>query len=193
MTDYALDTRGMTVTVTPKKLPSLYAGIVGAAMLTMTTVGVTPPPAQSMEFAQVWTTGVTGAARLDTANAVRSLKKRSGLSWQQLADAFGVSRRSLHFWANGGNMASASVRRLDALTKAVDGLGQLDATAARVALLAPRTDGGSQLDDLIREVTPRRVAARTNIAAQLNAMHDDTKHPGSVRSSKTLPVKLAEF
>lgn len=193
MTDYMLDARAMTSTVVPKKAPALYAGIVGAAMLTVTTVGITPPLAPSMEFAQVWTTGVTGAQRPDTANAVRGLKKRSGLSWQQLADAFGVSRRSLHFWANGGNMAAASVRRLEALSKVIAGVGLVDPVAVRSALFAPRAGGRSHFEELVAEVTPRRRAARTSVAVQLNAVQDDTKHPGRVRSSKTLPVKLAEF
>ncbi|MDP9442015.1 MAG: hypothetical protein M3P34_07545 [Actinomycetota bacterium] len=193
MTDYALGARAMTSTAVPKKTPALYAGVVGAAMLTMTTAGITPPSASSMEFAQVWTTGVTGAQRPDTANAVRGLKKRSGLSWQQLADAFGVSRRSLHFWANDGNMAAASVRRLEALIRAVERVGLVDPVAVRSALLAPRPGGRSHFEELVAEVAPRRLAARTSVAVQLNAVQDDTKHPGRVRSSKTLPVKLAEF
>jgi transcriptional regulator with XRE-family HTH domain len=193
MTDYALAARGMTLTVPPKKAPAVYAGIAGVAMLAMTTVGITPPPAQSMEFAQVWTTGIAGVLRPDTASAVRGLKRRSGLSWQQLAEAFGVSRRSLHFWANGGNMATASARRLEALSKVIDAVGAVEPAVVRAALLATRSGGRSQFSDLVAEVTPRRLAARTSIDGQLNAVDNGTKHPGTVRSSKALPVKLAEF
>jgi transcriptional regulator with XRE-family HTH domain len=193
MTDYALDARSMTLTVVPKKAPAVYAGIAGVAMLAMTTVGITPPPAQSMEFGQGWTTGITGAPRPDTASAVRSLKRRSGLSWQQLADAFGVSRRSLHFWANGGNMAAASAQRLNALSKVIDAVGAVEPAAVRAALFSTRAGGGSQFSDLVAEVTPRRLSPRTSIDGQLNAVDSGTKHPGTVRSSKALPVKLAEF
>lgn len=190
MKDFAIETRAMTATLVPKKLPVIYAGLVGAA-LTFTTVGVTPPPAPSMEFAHVWTSGVTAATRPDTANAVRDLKRRSGLSWQQLADAFGTSRRSLHFWANGGNMASANVGRLQALTQIVDGYAPANPAAVRAALLAPRSGRSSQLEELIGEVRQRRTAPRTSVATHLNAVLDDTKHPGRVISSKTVPVKLS--
>ena len=192
MTSFAIDTPSTTSALAPRRLPPFYAAIVGAVM-TCTTVGVTLPRTLTMEFTYLWTSGAARAPRVDTASAVRGLKSRSGLSWQQLADAFGVSRRSLHFWANGGNMATASAQRLEALTQIVDGHAPAEPAAVRAALISSRASGRSQLEELIGEVTPRRIAARVSVADQLNAVGDDTKHPGSVRSSRTLPVKLAEF
>lgn len=195
MTDFAIDTLNITAAVVPpKKMPLLYAGLFGAAMtLAAPTAGVTLPSTRSVQLVQVWTSGVNAPASPDSASAVRRLKERSGLSWQQLADAFGVSRRSLHFWVNGGNMAPSSEDRLRVLTQVVDGIRSARPAVVRHTLLTRGVDGRSPLEELVSGVTPRRVVPHKSIAAQLNAVQDDTKHPGRVISSKTLPIKLAEF
>lgn len=195
MTAFTIDTRHMTsATVTPKKMPLLYAGLFGAAMAVAgPTVGVTSPSPSAVQFSQSWTTGVNAPVRPDTASAVRRLKERSGLSWQQLADAFGVTRRALHFWVNGGKMAPASEERLRTLTQVIDGFRSANPKIVREALLAPGTTGVSKLVELTSAVTPRRVGARRSIADQLNAVQDDTKHSGRVISSTTVPVKLPEL
>lgn len=175
-------------------MPLLYAGLFGAAMtLAGPTAGVTLPSTRSVQFAPPWTSGVNAPSPPDGASAVRSLKERSGLSWQQFADAFGVSRRSLHFWVNGGNMAPSSQDRLRVLTEVVDGIRSAHPAVVRDTLLTPGADGRSPFDELVSAVTPRRVVPRKSIAAQLNTVQDDTKHPGRVISSKTLSIKLAEF
>jgi transcriptional regulator with XRE-family HTH domain len=50
-----------------------------------------------------------------TAERVANLKEKSGLTWSQLAALFGVSRRAVHHWVEGGNMTATNVSRLDAL------------------------------------------------------------------------------
>lgn len=55
----------------------------------------------------------TSAASSEPAEVVRSLKRRSGLTWDQLASALGVSRRSVHGWAAG---TKVSARNMEALT-----------------------------------------------------------------------------
>jgi DNA-binding transcriptional regulator YiaG len=53
--------------------------------------------------------------RLTTGEQVSALKEQSGLTWGQVADLFGVSRRAVHFWVEGGNMAAYNVARLQHL------------------------------------------------------------------------------
>ena len=47
---------------------------------------------------------VSASAVLADADELRWLKAHSGLTWEQLGKAFGVSRRAVHLWANGGRM-----------------------------------------------------------------------------------------
>ena len=56
------------------------------AAVEMTTSGITLPSARSPEATQ---------------KALGELRRLSGLTWEQLAKLFNVSRRSLHFWASG--------------------------------------------------------------------------------------------
>ena len=59
----------------------------------------TANPAGSFDF-------LLGPAE-STAEAIMEIRRRSGLTWQELGDLFDVSRRSIHHWANG----KASQRR----------------------------------------------------------------------------------
>src|SRR6266542_2454198 len=47
--------------------------------------------------------------RPSVALSVRHLYEASGLTWEQLARLFGVSRRAVHNWANGGRMTARHV------------------------------------------------------------------------------------
>lgn len=42
---------------------------------------------------------------LGDAENLKVLQETSGLSWEQLSKLFGVGRRTLHLWANGGRMS----------------------------------------------------------------------------------------
>ena len=54
---------------------------------------------------------------------VRLLRRRTGLTWSQLATIFGVSRRAVHHWAEGGNMTAVNMARLDELCDRLDRSG----------------------------------------------------------------------
>ena len=72
---------------------------------------------------------------------LRWVKENSGLTWDQLGKVFGVSRRAVHLWANGGRMneANAEVLRNFAAAVALHRSGSPEKT--RAALLAH--EGGS--------------------------------------------------
>jgi len=53
--------------------------------------------------------------RVTPGEQVSALKEQSGLTWGQVADLFGVSRRAVHFWVEGGKMAAYNVTRLQHL------------------------------------------------------------------------------
>jgi len=66
-------------------------------------------------------------------------REASGLTWDQLARYFGVSRRSVHLWAAGGRMSAANEELLAHLVRAVDAVRDLEPAARRQALLRPES------------------------------------------------------
>lgn len=82
---------------------------------------------------------------------VGRLRNTSGLTWDQLARLFGVSRRALHLWASGGRMNAANYERLAHLLQAVDALPGFTPAQRRAALLAPGARGMSLFDQLRAE------------------------------------------
>ena len=78
--------------------------------------------------------------------AIGELRRLSGLTWDQLARLFNVSRRSLHFWASGKPMAPSNEEHLQRLLAIVRKIDRGSASANRSALLAAREDGSIPFD-----------------------------------------------
>lgn len=100
-------------------------------------------------------TSEAGAEKLSgTAAAIREVRERAGLTWEQLARLFGVSRRSVHLWAGGGRMTAAneeSLLRVAALVNSMKGSVELDVRRAVLDLLEDsRSVRASQDDDINR-------------------------------------------
>lgn len=51
--------------------------------------------------------------------AIRATKHRSGLTWELLAEVFGVSRQTLHSWANGAAPSEANERNIHRMHSAI--------------------------------------------------------------------------
>jgi DNA-binding transcriptional regulator YiaG len=81
--------------------------------------------------------------------AIGELRRLSGLTWDQLARVFGVSRRSLHFWASGKPMAPSNEEHLQRVLAVVKKIDRGTASANRAALLGGREDGSLPLDLLV--------------------------------------------
>lgn len=82
-----------------------------------------------------------------TRQAVNELRKLSGLTWEQLARLFGVSRRSVHFWASGKPLSATheqTVLRVLTILRAAD---RGDARSNRAALLG--SVGGASAFELL--------------------------------------------
>ncbi len=81
-----------------------------------------------------------------TAEAVLEIRRRSGLTWEELGDLFDVSRRSVHHWASGKPVSAEHdqiIRRTLAVLRRLD---RGDAGATRALLLTPDAGGVSMLD-----------------------------------------------
>jgi hypothetical protein len=133
--------------------------------------------------------------------ALSELRRLSGLSWEQLARIFDVSRRALHFWASGKPMARSNEEHLQRVLAVVRTLDRGSATVNRAALLAA-LDGDEPAVDLLARVEYERVvslASRVSASARrarmppppeelVGSLHDNVHHdrgPGRpVRSVK---------
>lgn len=91
---------------------------------------------------------------VDTETAIRQLHSQSGLTWDQLARLFGVSRRAVHLWAAGGRMNSRNIEFLGVLKRVANSL-PAGTPEERRALLFSQDDGRSLYDVLRNFHTPR--------------------------------------
>lgn len=83
------------------------------------------------------------------------IKDNSGLTWDQLGKIFGVSRRAVHMWANGGRLNESNARRLREFSAVVrEILASTEATTpedVRGRLLEVGSDGLSIIDRMRNE------------------------------------------
>lgn len=82
------------------------------------------------------------------AELLAEIREISGLTWDQLARYFGVSRRAVHLWAAGGRMSAANEELLAHLVRSVAAVRDLEPAARRQALLRP--DSGMNIIDTER-------------------------------------------
>lgn len=78
--------------------------------------------------------------------AIAELRRRSGLTWDQLARLFSVSRRALHFWASGKPMTPSNEEHLQRLLSALRKIDRGSASANRSILLRVDEDGSMVFD-----------------------------------------------
>jgi DNA-binding transcriptional regulator YiaG len=97
------------------------------------------------------------------AEAVKSLRQESGLTWDQLGRLFGVSRRAMHLWAGGGRMNAAHTEALSAILRVVRNLPESGSIDPREALLRPGAEGRSLYDELRDRFAPDEDAPDSSI------------------------------
>jgi len=79
-------------------------------------------------------------------DSLMELRRLTGLTWEQLARVFNVSRRTLHFWAAGKPQKSANEEKLQAILATMRQADFGDAQQNRTALRSLGSDGKSPLD-----------------------------------------------
>ena len=88
--------------------------------------------------------------------AISEVRRLSGLTWEQLAQLVGVSRRALHFWASGKPMSAQNAEHLQRLLAVLQRVDRGSASANRAALFAP-IQGVHPFDLLVRHDYERAV------------------------------------
>lgn len=87
---------------------------------------------------------------------VKRLRDRSGLTWQQLARAFGVTRRAVHAWATGQPMSTSNVERLERIEALIEEHDMGEPHETRARLLSRAGDQNAPFAILLEELTPGR-------------------------------------
>jgi DNA-binding transcriptional regulator YiaG len=101
---------------------------------------------------EMTTSGVTIASTSSpeaTQKALSELRRLSGLTWEQLAKLFNVSRRSLHFWASGQPLSRFNEEHLNRLLGTIRYVDQGSASLNRSLLLCPDGNGNPLFDLLV--------------------------------------------
>lgn len=176
-------------------LPKLAAGLLATTLAWGVTEG--PPvsrPVRSAIADMGWTSAVP-VLRPPAAlgRVVRGLKERSGLSWQQLADAFGVTPRSLHFWVNGGNMSGEHVARLNQLSAYVDHFDNGEPQHVRTALTLPRSAGRSILAELVESARPRTLGGQSSPSTRLSNVEASGRYAGRLVKAEGVPLQIEDI
>ena len=86
-----------------------------------------------------------------TSEAIMEIRRRSGLTWEELGDLFEVSRRSVHHWANGKPVSAKHDRLIRRMLAAVRRLDQGDRNRTRALFLTVDQAVGVSTFDLLRE------------------------------------------
>ena len=86
-----------------------------------------------------------------TGEAVMEIRRRSGLTWEELGNLFDVSRRSVHHWASGKPASARSEQTIRRILAAIRRLDQGRQTATRARLLAVDGDLGVSAFELLKQ------------------------------------------
>jgi transcriptional regulator with XRE-family HTH domain len=87
----------------------------------------------------------------ELARSVRALRQRSGLTWDELARIFGVTRRTLYNWSIGGQVSAAHAQALAQVVALVHEVDLGDPRQTRSLLLAPTESGSTLYSQLIQQ------------------------------------------
>jgi len=71
--------------------------------------------------------------------AIAELRRLTGLTWEQLAHLFNVSRRSAHFWASGSKASAENTAHLERVLDTVRVIDRGSMTENRSAFWQPET------------------------------------------------------
>src|SRR4051794_6512932 len=125
-------------------VPCLTSG----SMTSSARVALLPTDSTSATLRSVAPTFTEAASATEAAGKkITEARRLSGLTWEELARAMGVTRRTLHLWANGRPIGSANEERLARLLAAVRAVDRRTSRSTRDAIMTPAgVDGRLPLD-----------------------------------------------
>lgn len=116
----------------PELTASALAAAFAVAIIGTSVSGATAPIVRLTDIAHLAPQPVQALA---VAEMLRVIRRRTALTWDHLASIFGVSRRSLHHWANGQTVAAENQHKVKELHERVLRFGTEPAFLARATIL----------------------------------------------------------
>lgn len=90
----------------------------------------------------------------DFSARISFLKEQTGLTWDQIARLFGVSRRAVFHWAVGGKMNSFNIETLGYLeTNLLDSQNAITPEARKLQIFSLTENGKSKFDNVMSRVS----------------------------------------
>lgn len=140
--------------------------------------------AATSESPELVAAGLGAQQREGQAKLVAELRRTSGLTWEQLARVFGVSRRTLHFWASGKPMLPIHEERVARVLAVVRRVDRGSAASTRRTLMTITSANElpfdllvagrySELEERLGIGKPRR----TRTLAPLSATEREARRP----------------
>lgn len=190
-------------------------GCMLAGLGTSTAPALPPGIAQRWQRTEAQTTaGAPAVVAVFAGAAIGELRRLSGLTWEQLARLFNVSRRSLHFWASGKTMTPSNEEHLQRLLAVVRRFDRGSASENRTLLLGVRENGSIPFDLLAagdyervvsllgpgsgrKVVPPSRLSPEAQAARaprppeELVGALQDRIHPASGHLLAAKPIKIS--
>lgn len=120
----------------------------------------------------------------DGRQQLHELRRTSGLTWDQLARTFGVSRRAVHLWASGRPMSSLNEERLQRVLAFVRQRDRGSAAANRATLTSVLPNG---------RLTLEAIASGAWLATPFSEPAKIRRRPGPISRSARLarrPISL---
>jgi len=130
----------------------ILVSLISAVVSPGTSAGVIFDPA-AIRFAE----SKTDAGLADNRNtkqhvdSLTLLRQLTGLTWDQVGTLFEVSRRAVHFWANGKTMAAAHYEHLERSLACIKAADKGNAPANRQALFVTDANGVAPFDLLVHK------------------------------------------
>jgi DNA-binding transcriptional regulator YiaG len=120
----------------------LFAGVWGACTSAMGNVRLPTTERTSAQPAGKLLIQIADS----TSAGIMEVRRLTGFSWDQLADLFSVSRRSVHLWASGGGVSAHKEERLFKVLSALRRMSDGDAQSLRAKLLTADRSGQTTFD-----------------------------------------------
>lgn len=135
--------------IPPRETTNVVASPLNFVLLRL---GKAPTSNSYPELVKQSTTSSTPVLVVDAApavptipEAVMELRRISGLTWDEMAGLFGVTRRAIHHWANGSSLKPEHLRQVHAVLVILRRVARKSAEETRANLLAPLRDGRTPL------------------------------------------------
>ena len=94
---------------------------------------------------------VLPATAESTSQTILEIRRRSGLTWEELGNLFNVSRRSIHHWANGKSPSASHDQVIRRMLAAIRRLDQSSQKRTRAFLLVVDESTGISKFDMLKD------------------------------------------